>query len=93
MEFYIELVGLYQQSKWLINAFLVVGGIVAGYKLFHFLRGRVGLGGRIFEAVEEALSWLPGFSKIEDYKRADAERKAFLKRRKNRKPGQITDEM
>ncbi|MEM9965679.1 MAG: hypothetical protein AAGC58_10075 [Asticcacaulis sp.] len=89
----LELLGFHQQNQWLIYVFLTVGGVVAGYKLFRFLRGRMGLGGRIFEAVDEALSWLPGYSRIEDHKRADAERKVFLERRKNRKPGQITDEM
>jgi hypothetical protein len=43
-------------------------------------------------AFDETWGWLPGSDKVKELEKQKAQREAFLKHRRERKPGKLTDD-
>ena len=83
----------YRQYALWINTIGAVFAIISAIRLFLYLRGKEKAGSRWLSALGALFTWTPFDDPVRDHKRAEEEHQEFLRKRKNRKPGHLTDEM
>ena len=70
-----------------------LGALIAGWRLFRYLRdSQRGFWSSLWAALNEAWGWLPGSDAIKEIEEDKARRTAFLKRRRERSRGNLTDD-
>jgi hypothetical protein len=87
----------YQQNEPVINVLMFICSLILAVRYFFYLKGKERTGSRIWSFFDVLTTWLPTSDPVEEDKQArkdsEAERRAFLNKRKARKPGNLTDEM
>lgn len=84
---------LYEKTALWFNIGFLICGAIAGIRLYRYLKGKEPWWSRLWSSLDTFWSWLPGDDPIKEREVAKEEHKRFLERRRNRKPGNLTDEM
>ncbi len=73
--------------------FIGLGALIAGWRLFSYLRNsQRGFWPSLWRAFLEAWWWFPGADAVKDIEAEKVRREAFLKHRRERRRGNLTDD-
>ncbi|MFT3997910.1 MAG: hypothetical protein QM667_10935 [Asticcacaulis sp.] len=93
MNYLIVISNVYGKYALWINIIIAAFALLSAIRFFLFLKGKETLRTRLIEALSVFAIWLPFDDPVKDYKDEELRHRAFLRKRKNRKPGHLTDEM